>query len=95
MSQLTALKPLSEPLDLLDSLRELAADRPATARAEAPRLLAAYSLESWGAETVPADVVLEAFESCRREIWLWVKGDRRWGQLSGWLAARVERRADR
>jgi len=37
--------------------------------------------------------VTNSFETFRREIWLWVEGDRRWDQLAGHLGARVMRRA--
>ena len=39
------------------------------------------------------EVVANAFETCQREIWLWVDGDRRWDQLAPHLAQRVARRS--
>jgi hypothetical protein len=91
------LDPLPEPVELLVKLQELGAERPASSRVEAPRELARWAVEFWGGRLpelgVTDEVVLAAFESGRREIWLWVTGDRRWSQLSSWLAARVSRRA--
>ncbi|HKH87704.1 MAG TPA: hypothetical protein VKA05_02730 [Acidimicrobiales bacterium] len=91
------LKPLSEPVDLLAELRELAPERPATARAVAPELLAEYATALWSDDLdsagIPEAVVVHAFATCRREIWLWIEGDRRWDQLAGYLSARVIRRA--
>jgi hypothetical protein len=91
------LKPLSEPVELLAELRAAAPEHPATARASAPDLLADYATDVWCEELEAAGiaeaVVLHAFATCRREIWLWIEGDRRWDQLAGYLSARVIRRA--
>ncbi len=91
------LKPLSEPVDLLADLREVVPEHPATARASAPDRLADYACDVWSDQLesagIPAAVVLHAFATCRREIWLWIEGDRRWDQLAGYLSARVIRRA--
>jgi hypothetical protein len=88
---------LDEPLGLLAELRSGAKDRPAAARATAPGLLADRAIALWrdqlGALGIPPEVVRHAFETCRREIWLWVDGDRRWEQLATHLALRVVRRA--
>ena len=91
---LVQLAPMSEPTELLASLRSLAADKPASARAEAPALLAEAAAAEWGlsSHALPAQVVVETFQASKREIWLWVKGDRRWSQLSDYLSARVARR---
>ncbi|HEV8063864.1 MAG TPA: hypothetical protein VGP46_03485 [Acidimicrobiales bacterium] len=93
-----ALEPLPEPVELLSRLRSLGADRPASSRSTAPSALADWACQFWADSLkdlgVGHDVVEAAFESCRREIWLWVTGDRRWSQLSTWLAARVARRAE-
>jgi hypothetical protein len=90
---------LEEPRELLVELRRLAAGEPAAVRAAAPRRLAEYAAESWSSELstlgVPDAVVVHSFETFRREIWLWVQGDRRWGQLAEHLGARVMRRAVR
>ena len=92
-----ALKRLEEPVDVLSELRALVASEPAAARSAAPRLLAAYAIEVWADQLegldVPPAVVTHAFETFRREIWLWLEGDRRWDQLAGHLGARVLRRA--
>jgi hypothetical protein len=87
---------LEEPVELLAELRVAARERPAAARANAPGLLAQHAAEAWEDELdalgVPAPLVVHAFETCRREIWLWVDGDRRWQQLAPHLARRVLRR---
>jgi hypothetical protein len=92
-----ALKTLEEPFDLLTALRAVALREPAAARSAAPIELAEYAMTIWadqleGLGVSPA-VVTHVFTSFRREIWLWLEGDRRWDQLSGHLAARVVRRA--
>jgi len=88
---------LDEPVELLGELRDVASDQPATARATAPSLLALRAIDAWEDQLdglgVPASLVTQAFESCRREIWFWVDGDRRWEQLAAHLAQRVLRRA--
>jgi hypothetical protein len=92
-----ALDVFDEPAELLSELRGDSRERPAAARATAPGLLALHATAAWEAslETlgIPAEVVTQAFETCRREIWLWVDGDRRWDQLATHLAQRVARRA--
>ncbi len=93
----TPVLELEEPLEVLAVLRALAADRPAVARARAPRALASYAFEQWrealGPLGIDGGLLLQAFERGKREIWLWVTGDRRWSQLAPSLAARVARRA--
>jgi hypothetical protein len=91
-----ALAPLVEPGDLLDSLRAVAARSPDEARERAPQLLADYAVESWRGALADTgagpDTVQEAFSAAAREIWLWVRGNRVWEQLSVMLAGRVSRR---
>jgi hypothetical protein len=91
------LRVLDEPVELLAELRAAARDRPAVAREDAPALLALYAADAWEDQLevfgLPLSLVTHAFETCRREIWLWVDGDRRWQQLAGHLAQRVVRRA--
>ncbi len=88
---------LAEPVAILEELRPLASERPATARSRAPQVLAAYACMTWqdglSSAGISSGVVAQSFECCRREIWLWVKGDRRWSQLSPHLSAKVLRRA--
>ncbi|HLI44995.1 MAG TPA: hypothetical protein VKU92_11080 [Acidimicrobiales bacterium] len=87
------LAPLAEPAGLLAVLREAARQAPAQARDSAPRVLAAHAARAWQDGAGPAREAVEAaFASARREIWLWVKGNRSWEQLAGSLAGRVERR---
>jgi hypothetical protein len=91
------LEILQEPVELLAELKLVARDRPAAARACAPAVLAVYATTSWGTKLdelgIPAAAVTQSFETFRREIWLWVNGDRRWGQVAEHLARRVLRRA--
>jgi hypothetical protein len=88
---------LDEPLRLLAELRSAAKDQPAATRAMAPGLLAQHATADWHVQLeafgIAPQVVTHAFETCRREIWLWVDGDRRWEQLATHLALRVVRRA--
>jgi hypothetical protein len=87
------LAPLAEPAVLAASLRETARHAPAQARDSAVRVLAAHAVSAWQGERGPARETVEAaFASARREIWLWVKGNRAWEQLAASLAGRVERR---
>jgi hypothetical protein len=88
------LAPLAEPAALAASLREAARHSPAQARDSAPRILAAHAASAWQDDGAgPAREAVEAaFASARREIWLWVKGNRAWEQLAASLAGRVERR---
>jgi hypothetical protein len=92
-----ALKMLDEPMEVLAELRAIAAAEPAAARSAAPGKLAAYAVDIWADQLeglgVSPSVVTHAFVTIRREIWLWLEGDRRWDQLAGHLAARVLRRA--
>ncbi len=87
---------MEEPVDLLRDLRVLAADRPALARAEAPGRLASLAVPAWHDQLArfgaPTAVIGRAFQAAGREIWLWVEGDRNWGQLGSHLAGRVGRR---
>jgi hypothetical protein len=99
LSAAQGLRVLDEPLELLAELRATALEQPAAARASAPALLALHAAEVWGEQLealgVPSSLVTSAFATCRREIWLWVDGDRRWQQLAGHLAQRVLRRSQR
>jgi hypothetical protein len=92
-----ALRRLDEPAGVLSELRAIVATEPAAARSLAPRLLSDYAIDVWADQLevlgVPGAVVTSAFATFRREIWLWLEGDRRWDQLSGHLSARVLRRA--
>lgn len=51
---------------------------------------------SWGATLEPAGLDRAGFEAvvqgCRRELWFWILGDRRWDQVMSGLAGRVRRR---
>jgi hypothetical protein len=94
-----ALRVLDEPVELLAELRATGREQPAAARASAPTLLALHAAEAWEQQLqalgVASSLVTHAFATCRREIWLWVEGDRRWQQLATHLAERVLRRSER
>lgn len=91
--QVPRLPPLAEPTELLASLREVARRVPAQARDSAPRILAAHAAGTWRVATGPdLETVQAAFAAARREIWLWVQGNRTWEQLGVSLTGRVERR---
>jgi len=96
LSAVLELAPIDEPAGLLDDLRLLSAERPALARSEAPKRLAAVAIAAWHDRLVQSGissaVIGPAFEGARREIWLWVEGDRNWSQLAPHLAGRVVRR---
>jgi hypothetical protein len=87
---------LGEPVALREQLRGLRRDEPAAARSAAPGLLARHASDVWSDELeslgIPTEVVTHAFTTLRREIWLWLDGDRRWDQLADHLSARVLRR---
>lgn len=91
------LPAFEEPIEIADELREIEQTSPAKARAVAPDRLADVAWAAWGGTLGSAglsrDDVRVAFLGMRREIWLWVHGNRVWGQLAGALGARVSRRA--
>lgn len=94
------LKTPDEPVELLGSLRELAGRAPGQARKEAPSRLAEHVWPLWQelasrpAGRLELADVERAFATAEREIWLWIRGNRRWGQLDSHLVARVRRRLD-
>ncbi len=91
-----ALAELAEPDRIGAELREIEQTSPAKARALAPDRLADAAWPSWCEVLEPLgvdrDQVQDAFASMRREIWMWVHGNRLWDQVAQQLSARVLRR---
>lgn len=87
---------LAEPVEVLAELRRLAGTSPAAARARAPELVAGAAYGAWQEvlgehEVTEADLVV-VLDGLRRELWLWVKGNRLWAQVERAVAGRVARR---
>ncbi|MGH9298755.1 MAG: hypothetical protein ACRDZT_02435 [Acidimicrobiales bacterium] len=93
---LTDLVKLARPERVLAELRDLAASRPAEARLQASHRLADHVFSSsegvLRAAGISAEDVRSAFSGAGREIWLFVVGDRGWGQLAPALTGRLARR---
>jgi hypothetical protein len=88
-----------EPVALLDRTRRLAEQDPAAAGAllERGEWIARPLWDRWGPALRQAGwrrrdlvAVLVAY---RRELWLWVMGERTWSQCAAGLLGRVRRRA--
>jgi hypothetical protein len=96
---LASLVPLDEPERLLASLRRRAGSQPDRIRDIAPRELAAYAWkqQQWREPLEAAGLgqlhLRHAFATAKWEIWLWIRGNRVWDQLSDHLVGRVIRRA--
>ncbi len=84
----------TEPLELRDRLRAVAALSPQQARdllgtemaeAVACRLPTPPSERAWAE-------IAAACAGYRRELWLWLAGERTWQQCAGGLAGRISRR---
>lgn len=89
---------LEEPVGILADLRKLAEHDPERARSEGPKRLADYVWRVRYPLFERAGIGLSDVQAmiggagADREIWLWVRGDRRWGQIAPQLEGRVERR---
>jgi hypothetical protein len=85
-----------EPRDLLPRLRRSLANAPHETRDEAVRLVAHRLRKTWDPVLAPYGVRPAAIRtwvaSSDHEIWLWIAGDRTWGQVIDALAGRVARR---
>ncbi|MGO9196708.1 MAG: hypothetical protein ACLQK4_06240 [Acidimicrobiales bacterium] len=96
-ADIEGLTPLDEPVKLLASLRKRAGSNPADIRENAPRELAAHAWQQWreplSSLGLGEEHVQHAFATAKREIWLWVRGNRVWDQLRAHLAGRVLRRS--
>ena len=85
-----------EPVDLRLHLRDTALD---PEEGEPPRYQSCFGTwlwERWRATLEPAGTERETFMDIvagyRREVWLWILGDRTWEQMLSGLAGRVSRR---
>ena len=86
-----------EPAGLRASLQALALDHPAAAVGAAADRVAGALAEAAAGEVVclcigPA-ALRSAARSYKREIWLWVMGERRWEQTAESIVGRAARRA--
>jgi hypothetical protein len=84
-----------DPAVLRSELRSLVATNPAAAK-ELPARVAAAVWEGWRSDLEavgvgPADLKAAA-HGFRRELWLWVMGERTWAQTASALTGRAERR---
>jgi len=86
----------TEPEELKSSLREaaLGASTPESSTFES--CFGAWMWERWRSALEPAGMSREAFVAIvagyRREVWMWLLGDRRWVPLISGLAGRASRR---
>jgi hypothetical protein len=85
-----------EPVELRDRMRALAAADPGRARSRLPREIAAITAERLEAEMTHAHGALfDLDDICigyRRELWLWLCGERTWDQCASGLLGRLSRR---
>jgi hypothetical protein len=87
-----------EPAELRRRTRTLAQQAPerAAAQLEAAEWVAAPLWARWGPALEPAGMsrarFLQVVAGYRRELWLWVMGERTWAHAAGGLAGRVRRR---
>lgn len=81
---------LSEPVELLQQMRVLAASDAVHVRELLPIEVARFVVAA--RRDVPADNVERACEGYTRELWLWVAGERTWDQCAEGLSGRISRR---
>jgi len=87
-----------EPVELRRRTRALIEDDPArgTAVVDAGAWIADPLWGVWGPALRPAGMDRDRFGEIvagyRRELWLWVMGERTWAQAAGGLLGRVQRR---
>ena len=98
MSDPAALPVPEEPVELRQETRALAQEAPERAAAllEDGEWIAGPLWERWGPALQAAGMgrarFLRVVAGYRRELWLWVMGERTWAQSAGGLAGRVRRR---
>jgi hypothetical protein len=98
LSDAAALPLPEEPAALRHQTRALAQEAPERAAAllDAGEWLAGPLWEHWGPALEAAGMsrarFLQVVAGYRRELWLWVMGERTWAQSAGGLAGRVRRR---
>ena len=87
-----------EPIELRRGTRALVEQDPdqGAAVVDAGAFLADPLWERWGPALEPAGMDRDRFGAIvagyRRELWLWVMGERTWAQSAGGLLGRVQRR---
>jgi hypothetical protein len=90
-----------EPAELRARTRTLAEQDPAAASAllGGGEWITGLLWERWGPALEPAGLgrgwLRQVAVDYRRELWLWVMGERTWEQCAGGLLGRVRRRASR
>lgn len=82
----------SEPEALRPGLRAGVAEAPGNAHELVAAALAGH-LATWAAPHAEPAVLASVLEASRYETFLWVMGDRPWGQVGDHLAGRLARRA--
>lgn len=91
-----ALEVPDEPLDLKVALRHTLLDGRPQGEVPAEFDIAAWLWDRWGADLQPAgldrDQFAEVLDANRRELWLWMIGDRQWAQFASGLVGRISRR---
>jgi hypothetical protein len=91
-----ALEVPDEPLDLKVALRHALLDGRPQGELPAELDVAAWLWDQWGAELEPVgfdrDQFAQALDANRRELWLWLIGDRQWTQFASGLVGRISRR---
>ena len=98
MSGAPGLSLPEEPVELRRRTRALVEQDPdrGAAVVDAGAFLADPLWERWGAALEPAGMDRDRFAAVvadyRRELWLWVMGERTWAQSAGGLLGRVRRR---
>jgi hypothetical protein len=87
-----------EPVELRARVRALVEETPARGAAllDEGEWIAGLLWERWGPLLEPAGMsrarFLQVVAGYRRELWLWVMGERTWAQSAGGLLGRVRRR---
>ena len=87
-----------EPVALRLHTRALIEEDPerGTAMVDGGSWIADPLWERWGPALEPAGMDRDRFQEivtgCRRELWLWVMGERTWAQSASGLLGRVQRR---
>jgi hypothetical protein len=95
-SDVTVPEPGLDPAALRSELRALVAADPAGAARELPVRVAAALWDDQRADLEDVGLGLAdlraAARGFRRELWLWVMGERTWAQTASSVAGRAERR---
>lgn len=81
-----------EPEALRGELRAAVAEAPEAAHDLVADALCRHLASRPGAERADGALLRQVVEGCRYEAFLWVMGDRRWGQLAETLLGRIQRR---